>query len=68
MIHQARITTIRELKDLLADWPETDVDGEPTEVYSENADGNTVPGATLWTLNYREIDGRKQADLLIAQP
>lgn len=33
--------TVRELKDILKDWPETGRDGEPTEVWLLDGDGHS---------------------------
>ena len=53
--------TVTELKTIVADWPEVDHLGEPTEVWIETGKSLTSWAVEVGTLNYRE----GSADLLI---
>ena len=59
--------TVAELKELLRDWPETNEDGEPCEVWLCDRAGLSNQAKIAAPLNYRESgDGTKQwADLMI---
>lgn len=46
--------TVKELKELLTDWPETNEDGEPTEVWIETERGLSSIVTKVWPLNKRE--------------
>jgi hypothetical protein len=57
--------TVKELKELIKDWPETDNIGDPTEVWVEhNGFSNQVKSVS--PLNAREDDetGHKWSDIL----
>jgi len=59
--------TVRQLKDLIRDWPEDDINGEPTEVWVDNKDGTSRPVFAVWPLNLRKgHDGVDKADVLLA--
>ena len=56
--------TVKELKELIADWPETVAEsGEPTEVWLEHDDGTTSQVRSVWTLNLRT----ESADILLSR-
>lgn len=52
--------TVKQLKELIKDWPEEDEYGELTEVWLEDMSG-TTQAREVWPLNSRE----NSADLLI---
>ena len=57
--------TVAELKKYIADWPETNRDGEPTEVWVRDGDGYSHPCGVVYPLNVRTMDdGSKTSDLL----
>lgn len=61
--------TVKQLKELIKDWPEMDRDGEPTEVWIETGKGLTSPVTMATTLNLREMDdGTETADFLLESP
>ena len=47
--------TVAELKKRIADWPETDQYGEPTEVWIETGDGESNQVKSIWPLNNGDI-------------
>lgn len=52
--------TVKELKAFIADWPETDKDGEPAEVWVETGDNLSSPAIEVCKLNDVDIYiGRK---------
>ena len=58
--------TVGDLKRLLADWPETRPDGEPTEVWVETGIGLSGPCIEAIPLNCRlRDDGTASADLML---
>lgn len=57
--------TVTELKRILADWPETDVSGEPTEVWLETSQYTSAPCVEVVILNRRVDDGVVTADILL---
>lgn len=57
--------TVAELKKHIADWPETDAVGEPTEVWLETGHQLSSPCMSIELLNYRmRDDGTHTSDLL----
>lgn len=58
--------TVAELKRHIANWPETDATGEPTEVWIETGKTLSSPCMTVELLNYRiRDDGSPTSDLLL---
>jgi len=59
--------TVKELKNLIATWPEVNEDtGEDCEVWLENVDGCSNIITEVWPLNMRELDdGTMVADILL---
>lgn len=59
--------TVADLKRIIADWPETDDEGEPCEVWLGSGNGYTNQAIVAIPLNVRSNeDGSKQwGDLLI---
>lgn len=55
--------TVKELKEILKDWPETRLDGTPTEVWLGNAACVTNEAIEISTLNLDENDN---ADIVIS--
>ncbi len=47
--------TVRELKELLKDWPEDDVYGEPTEVWIETGVNLSSPVRCVTPLNKADL-------------
>jgi hypothetical protein len=47
--------TVRDLKELIKDWPETDKYGEPAEVWVETTPGLSSPVRLATTLNGTDI-------------
>lgn len=57
--------TVAELKRHIANWPETDAMGEPTEVWLEVGKTLSAPCMSVKLLNYRtKEDGSPTSDLL----
>lgn len=54
--------TVKELKEIVADWAETDEDGEPTEVWIETGWCLSSVVIEVCPLNKRE----KSADLILS--
>ncbi len=46
--------TVKELKELIKDWPETYENGEPTEVWIETAPGISNVVTKIVPLNFQE--------------
>ena len=57
--------TIRELKEMIRNWPETDLRGDDTEVWIERPDGPSSPCVRVFPLNYRTRGGMESADILL---
>lgn len=58
--------TITKLKAIIADWPETNQDGEPTEVWIETGIGLSSLVETLHKLNERtDRNGNLVSDVLL---
>jgi len=57
--------TVKELKELVKDWPEYDFNGEPTTVWIETGLMLSSPVIKSSLLNYREQGGKEVADLLL---
>lgn len=59
--------TVRELKEMIKDWSEIDVNGEDCGVWIETRRGLSSPVTMSWPLNMREDeDGNLSADFLLA--
>lgn len=57
--------TVKQLKGIIKDWPETNDMGEPCEVWMETGRGLSSPVSTVWPLNKRVADqGAHVADIL----
>ena len=52
--------TVKQLKDIIKDWAEEDDTGDPCLVFIETSTGNASRVRTVWTLNQRENEERKQ--------
>lgn len=60
--------TVTELKALIRDWPETDANGEPCEVWMETGENLSGMVCSVVPLNYRVgEDGRVWADVLFGR-
>lgn len=59
--------TVKELKEIIRDWPEIGVDGEPTEVWVTTGDMLSSPATMCVHLNSRmDVEtGKISYDLLI---
>ena len=58
---------VAELKRHIADWPETDAMGEPTEVWIQSGDGLSRQCLAIDVLNCRTLpDGTETSDLLFS--
>lgn len=59
--------TVAELKRVIADWPETDDQGEPCEVWLADARGASNQACTISPLNARTSEDGKHswADLIL---
>jgi hypothetical protein len=58
--------TVAELKRHIANWPETDAMGEPTQIWIETGEMLSSPCMTIELLNYRiKEDGSPTSDLLL---
>jgi hypothetical protein len=59
--------TVKELKELMKDWPEEDEFGEPCEVWLETSDGHSNIVKHVIPLNRRVFDDNVtfSADLLL---
>lgn len=63
--------TVKELKDLVKDWPEVHaLSGEPMEVWIDNPNGTSSPVIAVWPLNYSKSDesGKESADIMLVPP
>jgi hypothetical protein len=59
--------TVRELKQLIRDWPEVDeYTGEDREVWLGTGEGYSSPARSVWELNVREDNGVRSADILLS--
>lgn len=47
--------TVAEFKKLIADWPETDIDGEPTEVWISTGVNLSSPVVEVSQLNRTDL-------------
>lgn len=47
--------TVRELKELIKDWPEVDEHGEPTQVWFDDAAGYSNQVREVWPLNRTDL-------------
>ena len=57
--------TVRELKELIKEWPETDDVNGDCEVWIDNKDGTSSPVHSIWPLNLREQDnGEYSSDII----
>jgi hypothetical protein len=59
--------TVKELKDLIKDWPEEDLMGDPTEVLVETGRNLSSPVTIAGMLNHRMDDktGKEWSDLIL---
>ena len=58
--------TVRELKEIIKDWPETNQYGEDCEVWVETGKNLSSPVTTAGPLNLREDDnGNVSADFIL---
>lgn len=59
--------TVKELKDLIKDWPEEDLMGDPTEVWVETGRNLSSPVTIAGMLNHRMDDktGKEWSDLIL---
>ena len=64
-LQQEGALTVRQLKDIIKNWPETDEYGEPAEVWLGNSEGVSNPAIEIWPLNYRKNDEQEWADLYL---
>ena len=46
--------TVKELKEIIKDWPEIDHMGEPTQVFIETGKNLSSPVSEIWPLNKSE--------------
>lgn len=59
--------TVAELKRHIADWPETDASGEPTEVWLQTGDRLSRPCVAVEVLNLRRVNhDEESSDLLFS--
>lgn len=57
--------TVTEFKKIVADWPEVDSFGDPSEVWMETGVGLSSPVSSCDMINFRLVGGRWVGDLLI---
>ena len=57
--------TVKELKELIKDWPEEDVYGETTEVWIQTGVCLSSPVFEVNLLNFRTCDNTEWADILL---
>lgn len=58
--------TVKELKELVKDWPEIGEDGEPLGVWLGNSDGTSSPAFSASSLNTHALeDGTLVADFIL---
>lgn len=59
--------TVRELKEIIKDWPEEDANGNPCEVWIGDKEGTSNQVKEIWPLNMRESEdgSKKWADILL---
>lgn len=55
--------TVREMKELIKDWPEKDYYGKDTTVWMETGDGLSSTVKYLFLLNRRKHKGHEWADI-----
>lgn len=58
--------TVKDLKELIKNWPETDCYGEPCEVWITTGECLSSPVSHAEVLNYRNEDGKEWADILFS--
>lgn len=58
--------TVAELKRHIADWPEMDASGEPTEVWVQSGDGFSKACVAVEVLNLRGTPQGETSDLLFS--
>jgi hypothetical protein len=59
--------TVRELKQLIKDWPEVDErTGEARKVWVDIGEEVSSPARSVWELNVREDNGVRSADILLS--
>ena len=59
------VMTVRELKEIVKDWPEQDCFGEPTEVWYMTGKNMSSPVHNITPLNRRKAEEIEWADLLL---
>ena len=57
--------TVAELKMVIAHWPSTDFEGEPTEVWIDNGDDTSRPCFRIMPLNLRGYEDAATADVIL---
>jgi DNA-binding transcriptional MerR regulator len=57
--------TVKELKELIKDWPETDEHGEDCEVWIETGSNLSSPVTIVSPLNMRNENGIVSADIIL---
>jgi hypothetical protein len=57
--------TVKQLKEIIKDWPERDKNGEACEVWIGTGRCLSSPVTSLWPLNERDNDGKTSGDLLL---
>lgn len=58
--------TVAELKRIVANWPETNEEGEPAEVWVADREGTSNQVHAIWPLNKRMTgEGIETADLML---
>lgn len=45
------VLTVKQLKDILSNWPETRSNGSPTEVWINRGDNKSSPLQQIWPLD-----------------
>ena len=58
--------TVRELKKIVADWPEENVLGDLTTVWVDNSEGLSSEVRSVWPLNVRDKDEAISADIMFS--
>lgn len=58
--------TVRELKEIVKDWPEEDVLGNPCEVWIGDGQGLSNQVREVSPLNFGRSNGNKLADLILS--
>lgn len=64
--NSGEILTVRALKDIIKDWPETDKYGDDCEVWMTTGFCASSPVINACPLNYRKHEGKEWADILFS--